>query len=102
MLSHNRATRPDSFVGIGYDKRRSHPNLLRPDCRPHSEQWGITITAPEMKDGRCREAAYAAAVIEAPTLSMISPIWSSLTMSGGVSSIVSPAGRIMIPASKKA
>jgi hypothetical protein len=45
-------------------------------------------------------SAYAAALIDAPTFSMISPIWSSLTIKGGVSSIVSPAGRIMIPALK--
>ena len=45
---------------------------------------------------------YAAALIEAATLSRISPISFSLMMSGGVSSIVSPAGRIMIPASKNA
>ena len=45
-------------------------------------------------------STHAAALIEAPTFSMISPIWFSLTMSGGISSIVSPDGRIMTPASK--
>ena len=44
---------------------------------------------------------HAAALIDAAVFSMISPIWSSLTISGGVSSMVSPAGRIMIPSSKK-
>ncbi len=44
---------------------------------------------------------YATALIVAATLSTISPIWFSLMMKGGVSSIVSPDRRNMIPASWK-
>ena len=43
---------------------------------------------------------YATALIVAPIFSTISPISLSLTMSGGINSIVSPDGRIMTPASK--
>jgi hypothetical protein len=42
--------------------------------------------------GKGMARAYAAALIEAPTFSMISPIWFSLMMSGGISSIVPPDG----------
>jgi hypothetical protein len=38
-------------------------------------------------------AAYATALMTLPTLSMISPIWSSLMIKGGVSAKVSPAMR---------
>ena len=47
-------------------------------------------------------AAYATALIVAPIFSMISSIWFSLMISGGVSSIVSPAMRTITPSSKNA
>ena len=48
------------------------------------------------------EAAYAIARITLATLSMISPIWSSLTIKGGVSASVSPATRSIRSLSWKA
>ncbi len=51
--------------------------------------------------GRPMGEAYATALIEFATFSTISPIWSSLTMNGGVSSMVSPARRNMMPSSWK-
>jgi hypothetical protein len=51
--------------------------------------------------GFAAKSYYAAALIAFPVFSTTSPIWSSLMMSGGVSSIVSPARRSMIPSSWK-
>ena len=100
------ATRSDSFVGIGNDIGALQPrSLCVASSIPGPERKGKrTTTRRWQKIARMAGAEparlYAAALIDAPTLSMISPISFSLMMSGGMSSIVSPAGRIMMPASK--
>ena len=58
------------------------PRQLRPPAQ------GPSVSGPFVTLG-----GHAAALIDAPTFSMISPISFSLTMSGGVSSIVSRTGK---------
>src|SRR5260370_537652 len=79
---------------IGGDFRpRAAPEPLRsPDLHPprHDSRLGTVAASPRFRP---------AALIDAAVFSMSSPIWLSLMMSGGVSSMVSPEMRSMIPAS---
>ncbi len=78
----------DGLVEPGTDKRLDTPTKVP----------GKAAAGRDSNRGR---ALYATASIVRPTLSTISPIWTSLITSGGVSSIVSPERRSMIPASWK-
>src|SRR5205807_6123293 len=81
----------DRDSGRGAAPRARHHRRI---CRPHSARDAQAAELHRGGDGGGSAGEfYTTAVITRPTFSKISPICASLTISGGVSAIVSPVTR---------